>query len=697
MNNLFGTSRGKDSAAVQFMVLDILETLVTLSENPGRMGTYLAQQVRELVGARIVALLSPLGDHEGHLHTLVALEPARHAKPELQALLEDVAQLAHGYPTAVLWQGPDAPPAVQAILHKAGFNGVLVLPLMVGARSAGLLIILHLLDMQRNSETLRALEILSPIAALVIQNARFFEAQASIIQARSQDLRESERHFHTLAEIAPVGILHLGMQGEIFFLNERWKQLTGYSQPPPGRSVPLHVHEDDRAELKEKWDQLQQSGTPLLAEFRIDVPNHDLRWVHGEMVAERDEAGVITGFIGSLMDLTQRKKAEAEREHLETQLAQSQKLESLGRLAGGVAHDINNTLSAILAHAELLKFRLGSDHALQPHVAGIDQAVDRSRGIIQQLLAFSRKQVITPQVLEMNERIAETQRTLAPLIGEDVQLRFSPGEGLWRVRCDPTQLDQILVNLAVNARDAMPKGGCLDLETTNVMVDASWNGKPIGAAPGPYVCLSVSDEGCGMEPETLAHVFEPFFTTKGVGKGTGLGLATVFGIVSQSKGFIDVYSEPNVGTTFRIYLPAVQEASAQRMQPAPDEPLHGVGKIMVVEDDQILRDLIPFMLQGLGYEVLAASSPEEALSVCAQPGMTFDLLLTDVIMPGMSGRELRDRMLHLRPNIKVLFMSGYTADIIATRGVLEAGVNFLAKPFTMGELGKKVAEVMAQA
>jgi len=697
MNNLFGASRGKDSAAVQFMVLDILETLVTLSENPGRMGTYLAQQVRELVGARIVALLSPQGDHPGHLHTLVAVEPARHAQPELQVLLEDLAQLAHAQPTAVLWQGPDTPTAVQAILHRGGFNGVLVLPLKVGTLTAGLLIILHLLDMQRNSETLRALEILSPIAALVIQNARFFESQESVIQARSQDLRESERHFHTLAEVAPVGILHLGTDGQILFLNERWKQLTGYSQPPPGHPLPLRVHEEDRAELKGKWERLQESGIPLQAEFRIDVPDNDLRWVLGEIVAEHDEAGLISGFIGSLMDLTLRKKAETEREHLEAQLAQSLKLESLGRLAGGVAHDINNTLSAILAHAELLKFRLGSDHALQTHVAGIDQAVDRSRGIIQQLLAFSRKQVITPQVLEVNARIEETRRTLAPLIGEDVQLRFAPGKDLWRVRCDPTQLDQILVNLAVNARDAMPQGGYLDFETANVMVDASWNGKPIGAAPGPYVCLSVSDEGCGMEPETLAHVFEPFFTTKGVGKGTGLGLATVFGIVAQSKGFIDVYSEPNVGTTFRIYLPAVQEMGEPRVQPVPEAPLHGVGKILVVEDDQILRDLIPFMLQGLGYEVLAATSPEEALSICAQPGMTFDLLLTDVIMPGMSGRELRDRILHLRPDTKVLFMSGYTADIIATRGVLEAGVNFLAKPFTMGELGKKVAKVLGQA
>ena len=265
------------------------------------------------------------------------------------------------------------------------------------------------------------------------------------------------------------------------------------------------------------------------------------------------------------------------------------------------------------------------------------------------------------------------------------------------MRCDPTQLDQILVNLAVNARDAMPQGGHLHIETLNITVDASWQGKPIAAAPGPYVCLSVSDEGCGMDPETLTHIFEPFFTTKALGQGTGLGLSTVFGIVAQSRGFVDVYSEPAQGTTFRIYLPAVLESSQQAAVATEETPLQGVGRILVVEDDQVLRDLIPSMLEGLGYHVIATSSPQEALEQCAQPEVDFDLLLTDVIMPGMSGRELRDCILTLRPGTKVLFMSGYTADIIATRGVLESGVNFIPKPFTMRELGTKVAEVLGRA
>lgn len=406
MDRFLDASRGKDSAAVQFMVLDILETLVTLSENPGRMGTYLVQQVRELLGARIVALLHPAVEGDSTPWRPLALEPARHGKPETLATLQELARLGQNLEGPVLWQGPGTPEPVETLLARSGFNGALLLPLRVGSKQIGLLVILHLLDMQRNAETLRALDILSPVAALVIQNARFFEFQDSVIQARSHDLRASERHFHTLAEIAPVGILHLGIEGQILFLNERWKQLTGYVEPPPGRTVPLRVYEEDKAELLEKWKKLLEGGTTLLAEFRIERPNHELRWVLGEMVAERNETGTITGFIGSLMDLTSRKQAEAERTHLEAQLAQSQKLESLGRLAGGVAHDINNTLTAILAHAELLKFRLGSDHTLQPHLAGIDQAVDRSRGIVQQLLAFSRKQLVAPVVLEMNQRIA---------------------------------------------------------------------------------------------------------------------------------------------------------------------------------------------------------------------------------------------------------------------------------------------------
>jgi len=691
MSSRIHLSRFKDSAAIQFMILDLLDNLLSFSEDPRRMGSYLAQQIRELVGARVVVLLQSPPEPAQGLHTLVAIEPERFAAWEHVPALESLARLAADLEQSVLWRGESAPLEAQAVLQRMGFDGVILSPLQVGPRRVGLLVALHLLDTQRNADTVRVLEILSPVAALVLRNALFMEGQEREIQARTRELQESERQFATLAEVAPVGIFRLDAEGRQRFVNRRWQAITGVERAEaPGELI----HPEDRSRVLAQWESTLSHGHPFSAEFRIQRPDGTLAWVLGEVVADRNDAGDLQGFIGSLTDLSESKRSEAEREALEAQLVQAQKLESLGRLAGGVAHDINNTLTVILGNVEILRHRMSAGDPLLAQTLGIAQAVERSRGIIQQLLAFSRKQVIEPRVMDVNAHIRETQRTLAPLIGEDIHLQFLALEELWRVRFDPSQLDQILINLVVNARDAMPDGGRLVIGTENVHVDGSWMGKPIGSAPGPYIRLTVTDEGHGMNQTVQAHIFEPFFSTKESGKGTGLGLATVFGIVKQNGGFLDVYSEPGLGTTFRIYLPALPGAEVTVREPRSPAPAAGTGTILVVEDDGALRELIPTMIEQLGYRVVTASTPSEALKLCAQEDAGFDLLLTDVVMPGMSGRQLGDRVLELKPDLRVLFMSGYTSDMVTSRGVLEAGIHFIQKPFSMDELARKIQDVL---
>ena len=394
-------------------------------------------------------------------------------------------------------------------------------------------------------------------------------------------------------------------------------------------------------------------------------------------------------------DITERKRAEEERVRLEAQLMQAQKMESVGRLAGGVAHDFNNMLSVILGYAELIKQGLPEEDPLLKDAEEIRKAAIRSRDITHQLLAFSKQQIISPKPVNLNHLAGDMQKSLARLIGEDIDIRFYPGEDLWTIRFDPSQIDQILINLAVNARDAMPGGGKLTIETANVHLDEAYCRDNAGFTPGDYVQLIVSDNGVGMDRETLAHVFEPFFTTKEVDKGTGLGLATVYGIVKQNNGFINIYSEPGQGTTFRIYFPRITAKECEITEKGGEaEVASGAGTILLVEDNEMVRSVATALLQSIGYTVLVERTPMEALSLLEKTDTPIDLLLTDVVMPGMKGTELRDRARLVRPGIKVLFMSGYTTNVIVHHGVLEEGVHFVQKPFSLESLSQKVREAM---
>ncbi len=408
----------------------------------------------------------------------------------------------------------------------------------------------------------------------------------------------------------------------------------------------------------------------------------------------RDANGKLTNAVIQHVDVTERRRAEAERAKLESRLMEAQKMESVGRLAGGVAHDFNNMLTVILGYTELLKSQLGTESPLYKDVLEIEAAAGHSRDVTRQLLAFSRKQIVTPRPMNLNDMIGDSQKIFFRLIGEDIDLRFRPGKDLWTVKFDRSQMDQVLVNLVVNARDAMPNGGVLALGTENASLDDRYCADHVECVPGDYVCLSVGDNGCGMDAETIAHVFEPFFTTKEVGKGSGLGLATVYGIVKQNGGFVLVNSAKDLGTTFRLFIPRTLEAESgtERTAQAPAAP--GIETILLVEDDAMVRRMTTMMLGTLGYTVLCADTPKDAVKLAKKKKPPIDILITDVVMPEMSGAELKKRIERRRPGVKTLFMSGYTPNVIVNRGVLEEGAHFLQKPFNRDDLARKIRETL---
>ena len=414
--------------------------------------------------------------------------------------------------------------------------------------------------------------------------------------------------------------------------------------------------------------------------------NHDraIRWLDGRMVR-----------LQIAFDVTHIKEMEQESKRIGEQLKQAQKMESVGRLAGGVAHDFNNMLGAILGYTELGMLGVSPTDPIHGPLKDIQKAAQRSADLTRQLLAFARKQTVTPKVLDLNETLEGMLKMLRRLIGENIDLAWLPGKDLGRVRIDPSQIEQLLANLCVNARDAIRDTGKITVETGAVTFDETHCASHVGSVPGEYVLLAVSDNGCGMDPETRSHLFEPFFTTKEVGKGTGLGLATVYGMVKQNNGFIDVYSEPGQGTTFKIYLPRdTAEAGRTTKMDAAQPAARGRETILLVEDEPMILDIAVKILERQGYTVMAASTPGEAIRLAREHTGEIHLLMTDVVMPEMNGKDLAKNLLSLYPNLKRLFMSGYTADIIAHHGVLDEGVQFIQKPFSVKKLAGQVREVL---
>ncbi len=486
-------------------------------------------------------------------------------------------------------------------------------------------------------------------------------------------------------EQAGESVVVTDANGTIQYVNPAFTKVTGYTREEAVGSNPriLKSGEMGPAFYEDLWRTLLNGGT-WKGEFVNRRKDGSLFTEEATITPVRDASGVIVNFVAVKRDLTHEIA-------LEHQYRQAQKMEAVGRLAGGVAHDFNNMLSVILGHAEMLLTDLPPDDPSMESVREIRAAGVRSADLTRQLLAFARKQTIDPKVFDLNDAIGSLLKMLRRLIGEDVQLVWKPTCESWLVKIDPAQLDQIMVNLVVNARDAIAGVGTIVIKTDTVTFDLDYCSRHPGAVPGEYAVLSMSDDGCGMEKHVLDHIFEPFFTTKGVGEGTGLGLATVYGIVKQNDGFIDVQSEPGAGTTFRIFLPRqLEDVTAGQGDHGGTALPSGSETVLLVEDELPLLALAERLLTQLGYRVLAADSPEGAILQSERFEGPIHLLMTDVIMPGMNGRELWRTIAASRADMKCLFMSGYTADVIAARGVVEEGVHFIQKPFTTRVLAEKV-------
>lgn len=508
-------------------------------------------------------------------------------------------------------------------------------------------------------------------------------------------LRESEGVLRSLFAATPAGVALL--KERVFYkVNTALCRITGYNEVEMVGMMTRLLYPDEEEFHRigrELYEQMEREG--------LGVKEAVLKRKDGELISVMlslspfDPNDLSLGVCATVLDITKLKRAEEERGQLQAQLIQAQKMESVGRLAGGVAHDFNNMLSVIIGNTEMALSGVDPLHPLHKVLNDILNAGRRSADLTRQLLAFARKQTISPKVLDLNDTVTGMLKMLRRLIGEDVDLAWMPGHGLWNVYIDPSQVDQLLANLAVNARDAIRETGKIVIETSNTICDEEYcSGQP-ECNPGEYVTLAVSDDGCGMDKETMANIFEPFFTTKKEGQGTGLGLATVYGIVKQNGGFVNVYSEPGRGSTFRIYLPRV-ESGVMDDRSEHDEPIlrRGSETILIVEDEEAVLDLSRSMLERLGYTVLAVTNPDQAISLAGEYAGDIELLLTDVVMPEMNGRELTERLGSVRPGMKCLYMSGYTADVIAHHGILDRGVHFLPKPFSLRELADKVREVL---
>lgn len=520
------------------------------------------------------------------------------------------------------------------------------------------------------------------------------------IRQRTAELAEAEEILRIAFDASPIGMAMVAPDGRFLNGNAALSRILGYSKEELlMKTFPEVTHPDDlEASLANVKQVLAGEIDTYEVEKRYLHKEGNLVWAQLNVSLARDSAGQPLFFIGQIQDITKRKEAEKEAEELRAQFMQAQKMEAVGRLAGGVAHDYNNVLTVIIGYSEISIAKMEPENPLRDNLKEILKAADRAKDITRQLLAFARRQTIAPEVLDLNAAVEGILKMIQRLIGENIDLAWNPGAELWSVKIDHTQVDQLLANLCVNARDAISDVGKITVETKNVVFDEAYCAIHAGFFPGEFVMLAVSDDGCGMDKEIRDHIFEPFFTTKPLGQGTGLGLATVYGIVKQNGGFINVYSEPDKGTTFHLYLSRHVGAADKVRKQCPEEISYGHGEtILVVEDEVSILNLLREMLEGLGYAVLTAGRPGDALQLAEERAGKIHLLITDVVMPEMNGKELAERLRGLYPALKCLFMSGYTANVIAHHGILDEGVHFIQKPASIKDLASKVRETLGKS
>ncbi len=513
-----------------------------------------------------------------------------------------------------------------------------------------------------------------------------------------QALMRSDSRLRRAEELAHIGHWELDFETNELFWSDEVYDIFEVDPRKFGSSYEAFLnasHPDDRQEIHDTYINSLKTRTKYQIEHRLLLPDGRVKYVQERCRNYYDDNGRQIRSIGTVQDITVRKKIEAENRALQEQFQQAQKLDSIGRLAGGVAHDFNNISSVILGYAEIALEAIEPDHPMYEYFTIINNAAQRAANITRQLLAFARRQISEPRLLDLKETMEDLLKMLERLVGENIEVIFLPGSDIWKVKIDPSLVDQIMVNLCINARDAIEDVGKITIEISNTGFDEAYCSKHMGFIPGEFVLLSVSDDGKGIPTEDIDKVFEPFYTTKEIGKGTGLGLSTVYGIVKQNRGFINVYSEEGVGTVIKIYLPRHSGEIIPSIDKKSVNVPMGKGElVMLVEDDQAIQKLITLFLNQLGYSVLPVSSPADAVEEAEKCSSTIDLLITDVIMPVMNGRILSDRLLSYYPDLKTLYISGYTVNVIASKGVLKDGIFFLSKPFSKKELAFKIRAIL---
>ncbi len=570
-------------------------------------------------------------------------------------------------------------PGAQAA-SSVGLHGAFGFPVRLGSTVLGVMEFLSTEIREPDPD------LLEMFAAIGGQMGQFIERKRA-----EEAEREAQKRYRSIFENAVEGIFQTTVDGKFLTVNPAMARMLGYDTPKELMATVQDIGCQlyaDAAKRSEFVARLAENDVVSGFECQFLRKDRSAIWVSLAAGAIRDVSGVITHLEGTVENITPRKQ-------VEEQLRQAQKMEAIGSLAGGVAHDFNNILTIINGYNEIIQTQLPANSPLRELVRNVGQAGERAASLTRQLLAFSRKQVLELKVLDINTVVTDLEKMLRRLIGEDIDIQTVLEPALGRVKADPGQIEQVLINFAVNARDAMPQGGKLTIETANVELDATYSDAHLDVRPGRYVLLDVSDTGCGMDEATKARIFEPFFTTKGPSSGTGLGLATVYSIVKQSEGHIAVYSEPGRGTTFKVYLPMVENVvSSGKPRPDLKPSVHGTETILLVEDEPALRALARHALELNGYTVLEAGHGKKALHIAEEFKRTIHLLVTDVVMPVMGGRQLAERLVMLRPDVKILYLSGYTDDAVIRNGVLQAEAAFLQKPFTPSALAQKVREVL---